>query len=163
MNLKFIREVSCDREYFGDSECPTHAVIEIDPKLLVWINKARKALATLKADGIELFDYTPRLKVAEVEGEEDSTMKDADEFRVDYMLLHITEDRIYWSICEKHSDIMFSISGIYCDELDENAKVLRTKPLDLPLLLEHLKHESSKILLNERMKTACPKELSKPA
>jgi hypothetical protein len=155
MNLKYIRQISSDREYFGDSEIPTHAVIEIDRKLLAWIRKAKRAVKDLKASGVEQFDYTPDLKISE-DGTDDTsenTLKDADDFRVDYMILHVSDDRIHWDICEKHSGIMFSTEGIYFSEINENLKVLRAKPTLLPLMLDHLKNETSKLLLNERLRT----------
>jgi hypothetical protein len=151
MNLKYIREVSADQEYFGDSDV-THAVIEITLKLLVWINKARKALKSLEADGIELYDYTPEYKRAEVEEPTEDTLHEAD-FKVDGSILHVQDSRIYWSMYEKHSNVPFSISCIDYTEMDENLKVLRTKPTLLPLMLDHLEYDTSKLLLNERLRT----------
>ena len=160
MDLKFIREVYCDGEYYGDAETPTHAIIVINPKDLTWIQKARKALKSLEADDITRFDYTPDLKISEGDlvmnpGQaiDLSGLKDADDFHVDYMNLHVHEERIGWEICEKHSGVTFSIESIYFSEIDENLKVLRAKPTSLPLMLEHLENDSSKALLNERLRT----------
>ena len=159
MNLKFLREVSCDSEYFGDEQPPTHAIIEITPELLRWIGKARRALKSLEAPQVTMFDYTPQLKVSEEDlvmnpGQELdlSGLKDADDFRCDYMILHVSADNIHWEICEKHSSVLFSTNGIFRDEFKENLKVLRTKPTLLPLLVGHLENESAIHLLNERLK-----------
>lgn len=41
MNLKFVCQINGDQEYFGNAELPTHAVIEITPKLIESLPKGQ--------------------------------------------------------------------------------------------------------------------------
>jgi hypothetical protein len=175
---KFIREVHCNEE-FGDSY-PTFAVIEITPSLYTWILKAVKAIKSLDAAYVEKFDNTPDWKESESGEPIESNLRDWEE-GVDYALIKVSDCDILWEMCIKHTNIICNTESISLsqlkeafkvyntsieklpglklqfqesEELREKLQVFATDDRDLPLMLEHLEHEGSKALLNERLRNA---------
>jgi hypothetical protein len=179
---KFIRGVHCNEE-FCDSY-PTFALIEITPKLYEWILKAVKAIKSLGATYIERFDYTPDWKTSESDSPSESDLTDSpsESDLTDWdTLIKVSDDDIKWETGIKHTNVTCDTESIPLNLLKELFKVYKTPveklpglkllypesesfreklqvcatdDRDLPLMLEHLKHDESKALLNERLRNA---------
>ena len=112
------------------------------------IRQLNRAVKKLKAFRIEDFDSTPEfLKGDPDEGEK---LQEWDEGSIDSTLLCVSEEGFNFSGYIKHTDIHIETEEFTMEELSENIKVMKSK--SLPLLLGHLKYDSSKTLLEQRLK-----------
>lgn len=138
-------------------EAPSYAYIEITSDLYKTIKKAQKFVAMMKGYSFTTFDYTPEWgdPVDGCDLPDNPTYENLsidEEVRIDNMELKVTTDTVYWSGNIKHADGEYYTDQIPIKELDENFKVLRCKLETLPMFINHCEYESSKRIVNERLK-----------
>ena len=134
-------------EYADD--VPSHARITIDNKLLSRIMQLHDAVKKLKAFYIADMDYTPDYMV---KTDDDEPLESWESGSMESVTLRVTESTVYWHGYVKHTDFQIETESITIKELKENFKVMTAKDSTIPLLLNHLKYETSRALFNERLK-----------
>jgi len=156
----FIRDVRvCDESF---DEAASHALISISPEQYTMIKKAQRFLKKLDGYSVSIFDYTPEY----MDSNDDSKTTDQltpddltpnEDMILECLELKITADDIFWSGSIKHTTVEVFTESISIKELDHNFKVL-AMPLDeLPILINHAKFKSSKLLAKRRLANECPR------
>jgi len=126
----------------------SHARIVLDKELIARILKLQKAAKELKVYAILDWDCTPDVLTGD---DDDNTEWDGS---ADGMNLHVTDDDFFWEWYIKHTNTMCSTESISFEELNENLSIFKAKKTDLPRLAvsTELKYESSKVLVEQRLK-----------
>ena len=173
----FIRDVRvCDESF---DEAASHALISISPEQYTMIKKAQRFLKKLDGYSVSIFDYTPEYMDTKRSSQrygtsylvisysnDDSKTTDQltpddltpnEDMILECLELKITADDIFWSGSIKHTTVEVFTESISIKELDHNFKVL-AMPLDeLPILINHAKFKSSKLLAKRRLANECPR------
>ena len=129
---------------------PSHAEVEFTPQLIYRIQDLSKAAKKLEAYCIQDFNSTPEYKIETENEDGDTVLEEWTEGSIDSPYLNVTQDNVYWSGFIKHTDIRVETEGLSIKELLENLKVTNSKTL--PLLIGQLKFDSSKAILEKRLK-----------
>jgi len=145
---KWIVPTYCSDEYCDDY--PPYALIEITPDLYRWIQRALKARKSLDAARIQRYDYTPDWKASEIDSPTEDELVET-ECRIDYNLISVSDDDIKWTAVIKHTSVEFSTERIPLKEVKEAFKVYKCSKKNLPLLINDLKYNVSKELLERRL------------
>jgi len=139
-------------EYASDT--PSHARIVIDRKMRNRIAKLQAAVRKLKVYEISEWDYTPEYLTGPDDGEEGdySPWESGSSGCMDSLTMRVQDDGVYWHGFVKHTDLMVETERIDIKELKENRRVIMARRVEIPLLMDRLKFNSSRGLLNQRLK-----------
>jgi hypothetical protein len=155
----FLKEIYIGDEYYDDGA--DLAYIPIDKELYTRIKEAQEVLNKTGWHKMMDFDSTPvfKDKLEDEDGYEDtiysaenlSNLSDNEEMRVDTLQISVSNTGVMWVGYLKHTSVEVSTDSIDIEELDENFKVIDAKREDLPLFINNLAYDSSKVLLTKRL------------
>lgn len=154
MEHKVSLEVYVYDEYIDTR--PERAEITITPKLIERVLELSDAVKNVKAFQIQEIDYSPDWLCEKYEKDDDGTgdpeYVEWEDGSMDTVMLNVSDDDFRWKGWIKHTNILVETESIFISNMLELKKVYDTPKEDLPLLLNNLKYEEAKKVLELRLK-----------
>jgi hypothetical protein len=138
--------VCCNDEYADNT--PSHVAITLDYEDIIFIKKARKYVKDLDAFRMEKFWYGCSYKFRT---EDDGPFQDW-EGSLETETLCVSDTEIQVTAYLKHTNVEIFSETIPIKEVLENWRVIKARPKFLPLLINELAFESSKGILEVRLR-----------